>query len=287
MNIGFKFKVLSITTATYVSILFLLKLNAHFSMPLSSIANSTTAPFNHNNSLCKISQKFAYINASKYKHCLKQNRNDAFWNVQGIRHTAYQTLLNSSSLLVEVGGNRGHDTTEFVKLYNPFIISFEPLPVMSRILMEKFQTNGKVEIRPYGLGNRARNLSVELRGAENIGTSIFQKPSMNNSSKVRQIQLLDVIKVIEDIRNTRTRNGIIDMISINCEGCEFEILPALILNNMTQYFRIIQFGSHMDLINGSSCIYCQIEQALERTHKIKYHYMMLWEAWILENSLED
>jgi hypothetical protein len=99
---------------------------------------------------------------------------------------------------------------------------------------------------------------------------------------IQRIQLLDVVQVIQNIRKTRTKSGIIDMISINCESCEFEIIPALILNNLTQYFRIIQFGSHVNLVPGSPCIYCQIEQALQRTHEVLFHYTMLWEGWVLK-----
>jgi FkbM family methyltransferase len=232
---------------------------------------------------CDTWKNFSYIDIRKYKTCLKWTRNDAFWSIQGIRHTAFKDLLNSSSLIIEIGGNTGLDTSKFIELYDPFIISFEPIISMSNDLIKKFKKNSKIEIQPYGLGNHARNLSIELFDADNTGTSIFRQISTKNSSKIQQIQLLDIISVIENIRKTKTRNGIIDMISINCEGCEFEILPALILHNITQYFRIIQFASHMDFLIDSSCIYCQIEQALERTHLIKYQYVMLWEAWVLKN----
>ncbi|CAF1142425.1 unnamed protein product [Rotaria sordida] len=232
---------------------------------------------------CETWKNFSYINVSKYQNCLKWHLDTSFWPVQGLRHTSYKNLLNSSSLIIEVGGNRGHDTTEFIKLYNPFIISFEPLVPMSEALKKKFKTNPKIEIQPYGLGNRARNLLIEPYDYANVGTSIFRKLSSKNSSKIQHIQLLDVVQVIENIRKTKTKYGIIDMISINCEGCEFEILPALILNNMIQYFRIIQFGSHMGFVAGSPCIYCQIEQALEKTHRIKYHYKKLWEGWVTKN----
>jgi FkbM family methyltransferase len=203
--------------------------------------------------------------------------------VQNIRHTAFKGLLNSSSLIIEVGGNTGLDTSKFIELYDPFIISFEPIISMANGLIEKFKKNPKIDIQPYGLGNRARNLSIELVDTDNTGSSIFRKISAKDSSKIQQIELLDIISVIENIRKTKSRNGIIDMISMNCEGCEFEILPALILHNMTQYIRTIQFASHMDVLTDSSCIYCQIEQALERTHLIKYQYVMLWEAWVFKN----
>ncbi|CAF1177274.1 unnamed protein product [Rotaria sordida] len=239
----------------------------------------------YENFTCETWKKFSYIDIQKYKQCLKWTLNNAFWPVSGIRHTSFKHLLNSSSLIIEVGGNIGHDTSKFIQLYNSSIISFEPLVPMAKDLIEKFKTNRKVEIQPFGLGNRARNLSIEPFDTSNVGTSIFRKVSAKISAKIQQIELLDVVRVIENIRKTRTQNGIIDMISVNCEGCEFEILPALILNDLTQYFRIIQFGSHMRLVTESSCIYCQIEQALERTHEIKYHYRMVWEGWVLKNKI--
>lgn len=245
---------------------------------LSSIPNS------YQSLTCETWKNVSYINITKYQTCLTWSRNDAFWSVDHIRHTAFKNLLNSSSLIIEIGGNTGYDTSRFIELYNPFIISFEPLADMAKNLTKKFQRNSKIEIQPYGVGSYARNLSVEPFDNENTGTSIFRKLSSKNSVKLQQIQLLDIIQVIHHIRKTKTTNGIIDMISINCEGCEFEILPALILNDMIKYFRIIQFATHIGVLQESSCIYCQIEQALERTHTIKYRYVMLWEAWIISNK---
>ncbi|CAF0802777.1 unnamed protein product [Adineta ricciae] len=158
---------------------------------------------------------------------------------------------------------------------------------MSKSLMKKFRTNPKVEIQPYGLGNHARTVEIERAGNQNEGTSIFRKLSSKNSTKIQSIQLLDFVQTIENIRKTKTSNGIIDMISMNCEGCEFEVLPALVLSNLAQYIRIIQFGSHMEVFRESSCIYCQIQQALEKTHKVVYQYTMLWEAWAIQTNFSS
>jgi len=281
MGIHIKFIVLLIILSIYFSVLFFFKTNNNlFKQNFPSVIS--ISPTIYQDLTCDTWKNFSYIDVQKYETCLKWSRNDAFWSVQDIRHTAFKNLLNSSSLIIEVGGNTGLDTSKFIELYDPFIISFEPLVQMSKSLMEKFKTNSKIEIQPYGLGNYARNLSIEPFDNDNTGTSIFRKLSAKSSSKLEQIQLLNIIEVIENIRITKTQNGIIDMISINCEGCEFEILPALILKNMTQYFRIIQFATHTNFLPESSCIYCQIEQALERTHLTKYRYVMLWEAWILK-----
>ncbi|CAF0895143.1 unnamed protein product [Adineta steineri] len=211
----------------------------------------------------------------------------SFWNVEKVRHTGHKGLLNSSSLIIEVGGNRGHDTVEFIRLYDPWIISYEPLVSMAKNLTEQYKSNSKVKIHPYGLGSYARNLRIEPHDYGNAGTSIFRKLSSENSSQIVQVELLDIVKVIQDIRQTKTKNGIIDLLSINCEGCEFEILPALILNNMTQYFRIIQFATHLGLVPEASCIYCQIELGLEVTHQHLFHYTKLWEGWLFKNKKKN
>ena len=229
---------------------------------------------------CRTWNELPYINVSKYQTCLSSTRDEGFWPVESIRHTAYKGLLNSSSLIVEVGGNIGLDTEKFVALYNCSIISYEPLRSMSDNLVKKFQTNGKVTIRPYGLGSSARTLAIRLEGADNTGTSVFQTGSLLNNSRSEQIELLNIIDEIQSIRKNRTANGMIDLITINCEGCEFEILPALARANLTQYFRIIQFSTHIKLVDETSCIYCQIQQALERTHRVKYRYNLLWEGWV-------
>ncbi|CAM4864922.1 unnamed protein product [Rotaria socialis] len=265
-----RFKLITGLTIVMTSLpmLYFLKSNNDF-LTLTTSASDSTISAVHEIFSCNSCKNLSYIDVPKYKNCLKQSRNDQFWTFHGLRHTSFKNLLNSSSLIIEVGGNTGLDTSQFITLYNPSIISFEPIVEMSKGLVEKFKTNPKIEIQPYGLGSQARNVSIELFDTDNAGTSIFRKLSLKNSANIQTIQLLNVVQVIENIRNTRTQNGIIDMISINCEGCEFEILPALIHSNMIKYFRIIQFGSHMNFLSGSSCIYCQIEQSLEQTHEIK------------------
>lgn len=264
-----------------LTILLLLKLDkSNLILVLSGYTSASAIVYG--NFTCQTWKNMSYVNFQKYQKCLNWHANELFWSVEGLRHTAHKHLLNSSSLIVEVGGNRGHDTVKFVEFHNPSIISYEPLVSMWKSLSEQFRSNPKVEFHPYGLGNQARKLLIEPNDHGNAGTSIFRSVSSPDSSLIQQIELLNVVQVIQNIRKTRTNHGIIDMISINCEGCEFEIIPALILNNLTQYFRIIQFASHTNLVPDSSCIYCQIEQALQRTHQTLFHYSKLWEGWVLK-----
>ncbi|CAF1402614.1 unnamed protein product [Adineta steineri] len=273
---------------TCIFILLYLNFDLIYPQGISNIFISTS-PIIYGNFTCETAEKISNLNVSKYHKCLSWSIEDDFWPVEGLHHIAHKGLLNSSSLIVEVGGNRGHDTVKFIEHYDPWIISYEPLVLRAKSLTEQFKSNSKVKIHPYGLGSYARKFLIDSNDYNNVGTNFFQKLSSKNSSQTVRVELLDIVKVIQDIRRTRTKNGIIDMLSLNCKGCEFEILPALILNNMTQYFRTIQFSTHLGLILDASvtCIYCQIEVALDKTHETLYHYTKIWEGWVLKNKTEN
>ena len=261
-----------------LSVIVLLRSKKHISRSLSNTPISRW--FSPDiNLVCPSWTNSSNLNADQFQECFYADSNDDFWSREGIRHTAFEGLLDSSSLILEIGGNRGHDTMKFNDLYKSSIISYEPLMSMWTSLREKFKTNPKVDIRRFGVGNQSRKLFIERAGDKNIASSMFHTISDPQSSTVEEIQILNAVDVVNDIRKTRPT---IDLISMNCEGCEFEILPALIENNMTHHFRIIQFASHSSLLPGGNCIYCQIEQALMRTHRTIYRYNKLWEAWILK-----
>ena len=111
---------------------------------------------------------------------------------------------------------------------------------MAAKVKEKFKINLKMEIRPYSLGNRTKNLTGKLVDDDNGGTSMFRRSPGNNSTF---IPIPNAPKMLDNIRKVRTQNGIIDMLTINCEGCEFEVLPKLTLHDMLRHFRMIQFAS--------------------------------------------
>ena len=160
----------------------------------------------YGNFTCETWKNFSYIDHSKYQECLGWGSDGSFWSVEGLRHTAHKKLLNSSSLVVEVGGNRGHDTVKFIEFHNLSIISYEPLVQMWKSLTEQFKSYPKIEIHPFGLGNHARSVLLEPADFGNAGTSIFRSPSSPNSSLIQRIELLDVVQVIRNISKNTNQN---------------------------------------------------------------------------------
>jgi FkbM family methyltransferase len=142
--------------------------------------------------------------------------------------TAIHTYLKNSSLVVEVGGNVGLNSATYAQLYDPFLIILEPIPTLCQLLNTKFETNRKVEIFCYGMGDRNRFEYIELTSHSGDASSIFRNVSGKiNSSSVFQVVIKEAAHIVKHIL-VKTQRKIIDLLSINCEGCEYEIILSLI-----------------------------------------------------------
>jgi FkbM family methyltransferase len=194
------------------------------------------------------------------------------------------TYLNHQSVVIEVGGNVGDDSALYVELYNPFIIIFEPIPSLCKQLTDRFRTNTKAETHCFGIGDRNKTLPIELTGTHGEGSSMMKKSSpTSNSSFVLQVVILEAVHVIRHTLNKR-QTKVIDLLSINCEGCEYEVILSLIQSNTIVLLQNLQFQTHYGLLKHDTYYYCIIQQLLNVTHTITYQYHGLWESWRLRDS---
>jgi len=72
-----------------------------------------------------------------------------------------------------------------------------------------------------------------------------------------------------------------DLITINCEGCEFDLLEILVSTNLIHFFKHIQFATHSKLTQLPNPIerYCRLQELLSKTHRLSYQYKFNWETW--------
>ena len=73
----------------------------------------------------------------------------------------------------------------------------------------------------------------------------------------------------------------IDLLSLNCKGCEYEVLKTLLSTNLVYHLRNIQFATHSKLAGLKDPVvrYCKIQELFSRTHIITYQYKFMWENW--------
>ncbi|XP_078341992.1 uncharacterized protein LOC144627888 [Crassostrea virginica] len=202
----------------------------------------------------------------------------AFWagNTQYVRHT-HHTYLNSESVVFDIGGNKGEDADALIKKFHPgnYLI-LEPIKTLYSNLVKIFKNDHKVLLYNFGLARKNEHFYVNVLGHGGDATSVF---AGNNNGRSCLLRVVNTTHFFLQI-------GIpcyeVDLITVNCEGCEFEIMEELIASGMISQFRHVQFATHPTLkhLHNAPERYCEIQEKLKRTHTISYQYKWYWESWI-------
>jgi len=206
-------------------------------------------------------------------------------------HMRFENLnsLKKDDLIIYVGANTdGADGVELMrKCPNCIIHIFEPVPTFNKILTEKWdghkKTNGwDATINKFGLGLNDR--IVQLSKDKIIGQSTFGMKE-TEGDEFEELQIVDASKAVNKVlRNLNNKNEV-DLLHVNCEGCEWEMFENLISTGIHRKIRMVQFGSHyFSEVEGITDRYCQIRKTLERTHKMVYGEAWGWERWDRRNN---
>ena len=72
----------------------------------------------------------------------------------------------------------------------------------------------------------------------------------------------------------------IDLMHVNCEGCEWELLESLLTAGMTSQICTLQLGTHwFKQITDIEHRYCTIDSKLQATHTVVFKQAFGWERW--------
>ena len=196
-----------------------------------------------------------------------------------MRHD-HLSYLKPDSVVLEIGGNKGHDTNRLIELYDPVIITVEPVEEFAKRLEELFKDNKKVTVLNFGLGRVADEVFVKVTGSGGDATSMFSNVPGNIS--------LIIANTTQFLLRIGIRKFDFDLLLINCEGCEYEVLEAIISSGLTRKFKNIQIAAHMlPRLRTPDSRYCQIEVLLNRTHSPTYRFRFIWEHWRRNDMLQD
>ena len=207
--------------------------------------------------------------------------NQQFWQawVQAggdkMRRLRSPASFKGGELVVDIGSYIGVDLVTFLR-HAPASIAvhtFEPVAnyrqrLEQRVIRMVRYLPERLHVHPFGLGgsNRTACFSARLAASTNEGgTSGCQSPS----------QIVDAGAVIGGFRR-------VDLLQMNCEGCEYEVLERLIASPAAlQGVRSIEVQFHLDWgLQNDTARYCAIESGL-RLHGfgLDYRYPFWWERW--------
>ncbi|KAL3884947.1 hypothetical protein ACJMK2_025046 [Sinanodonta woodiana] len=210
----------------------------------------------------------------------REKNGSRFWGKdEHIRRTHHSYLKNKNAVLIEAGGNKGNDAFEFVKLYNPRYIILEPLEEYTNILKEKFKNNSRVTVVNVGLGIKNEVVMVNIEGNNACATSKFSGANGKTPLYITNATAF-LMKLGVGLFD-------VDLLTMNCEGCEFEALETILSTNLINYIKNIQFATHSTLKGLENPLgrYCKIQELLRRTHKPTYQYRFIWESWRRDDLL--
>lgn len=229
-------------------------------------------------SVRKLSKKEKHLKGRCIENFKRDHARGAgeFWKgeTQYIRHKHHR-YLTSKSLVIDIGGNKGEDADAMIQAYHPGIyVILEPINSLFTLLVEKFKSNENVILYNFGLAARDSKFYVNVLGHGGDATSVFQG---NKGGKCE----LNVFNTTDFMYRLGVPCLDIDLITINCEGCEFEILETLISSGLISKFRHVQFATHPLLSQLEKPVerYCEIQERLARTHVIDYQFKFCWETW--------
>lgn len=202
------------------------------------------------------------------------NKSDIRWN-----HHVY---LNKNSVVMDIGGNTGIDAQHIISMFHPmFYLVLEPVKLYYDHLVKMFSNENSVLVFQFGAGSRNTQLNVSIAGKDGDATSVFE----HTTNKTTKIQLYNITDIFIGLGLNCLNE--LDLLTINCEGCEFEILEEILKTNMIMFIKNIQFATHTTLLYLKNPIerYCKIQELLSRTHIISYQYKFIWESWKRKNEI--
>ncbi len=176
--------------------------------------------------------------------------------------------LTENSVVFDVGGYEGSFSEKIYNKYKSNIYIFEPVSSFYSKINDQFKNIEKVHIYDFGLANENKELEISLSG-DASSTHI-------NSKKTEKIKLQSIV---DFIKKNNIQN--ISLIKINIEGGEFDLLPALLEDDIINHIENLQIQFHT-FIENAEAKREEIRYKLSKTHELTYDYYFIWENWKLK-----
>lgn len=186
----------------------------------------------------------------------------------GLPTLTKMAMLTPESTVWEVGVWKGDWIAEIAVKYNPYVLAFEPVDNFFKQVIKRFSDNPKINIMPFGLSDRNKTQDMRLL---TDSTGVFAPIG----EKV-EVQLREINEVIAENRITS-----VDLLSCNCEGGEYLILPALCQSGNIAKFKKIMIQYHYyepENIKQRNDIWFE----MSKTHRVITYYPFIWEMWELK-----
>lgn len=173
-------------------------------------------------------------------------------------------VLNESSVYLDIGGFIGETAQIFRDRYHPQMFIVEPSAKNCEVLKEKLPT---ATIFNFGIGTSDVPLYLTPEGMAAVITP--------NNVPGSELVTLKPWGELEKLVPKK-----IDLLFINCEGCEYPVLEALLESPFLYKIDAIYIQFHLlNNFAGNGPRRCHLRSRLRYTHQLEYESSWVWEIW--------
>lgn len=184
----------------------------------------------------------------------------------------YRFQLDRNSLVMDLGGYKGHFVLEILKQHECRIWVFEAMPEFSARLSRRL---GRIPgVRVFAFGLAGTDQTVQLTVDEDASSAY-------EAGKARSIRV-KLRSILGFLASARPHQ--IDLMKVNIEGGEFELLERLSVSPWMSKVRRLQVQFH-PFVPGALGRMKAIHARLEATHRMEWGFPMVWESWALKEEI--
>lgn len=247
-------------------------------------------------------------NASSAEECL-------YWVHAGLRHKdnaeapelshimlarprllePFSPPLRQHGAAIYVGAHRlGRDGVYLQRRHALRMHIFEPSPAFYHGLREAL-ANRSEHFRVYNAGLGAKTGRAQLLPREEATLVIEGDLPPEMANHTVEVLMRDAAEVVHEISHGDGAREGLELLHMNCEGCEYDVIDALDGTMQLGDIAHIQLASHLlehvdflqkptirrlgDAIHASAVRYCRMHRQLSKTHKRVWGLPWVWERW--------
>ncbi len=187
-----------------------------------------------------------------------------WFKVKGDENLRVNYPLDANSIVFDIGAFKGEWAEAIFSRYGSCIYCFEPVQTFSENIQERFSSNAKITVAPYGFGAREEEMMISH---DEDASSVFL------GDGEEKIKIVEAKAFIEENEIAK-----IDLMKINIEGAEYDLIEHLIETKMIYRIKNLQVQFH-DFFPDAEKRMEAIQEELSKTHRLTYQYKFIWENW--------
>lgn len=161
--------------------------------------------------------------------------------------------------------------------------AYEPIPLYYEPLARLWKATANVQTHNYGVGKEEGRSHVPNAALDGLGTYIGDAKITPGYKGIQDYQSVTIKSFDAAVQSARGRKPTV--LHVNCEGCEWTMVPEAVEAEFVRDIPVIQISFHNYGAVGLGrrvIQYCEIQEQLSRTHDRVIGVPFGWERWVLK-----